>query len=155
MTISGTAGGLLSLVITSATNSNGYGNDVTFAFTSTGVVSGRIDLDLTNSDWNLTDYLEGRIEIDVAAGGTGGINGVYAEMMITTNLGTLDYWANQASAAGPMSTAGDTGLVLRTRRGLPYIGSSSKTSAKLRVWVAFGAAGTQTITLRRPGVYRY
>ena len=155
MTISGTAAGLLSLVITSAANANGYGNDVTFAFTSTGVVSGRIDLDLTNADWNLTDYLEGRIEIDVAAGGTGGINGVYAEIMITTNLGALDYWANQASAAGPMSTAGDTGLVLRTRRGLPYIGSSSKTSAKLRVWVAFGAAGTQTITLRRPGVYRY
>ena len=155
MTISGTAAGLLSLVITSAANANGYGNDVTFAWTSTGVVSGRIDLDLTNSDWNLTDYLEGRIEIDVAAGGTGGINGVYAETMITTNLGTLDYWANQASAAGPMSTAGDTGLVLRTVRGLPYIGSSSKTSAKLRVWVAFGASGTQTITLRRPGVYRY
>ena len=154
MTISGTAAGLLSLVITSAANANGYGNDVTFAFTSTGVVSGRIDLDLTTTDWNLTDYLEGRIEIDVASGGTGGINGVYAETMITTNLGTLDYWANQASAAGPMSTAGDT-LVLRTRRGLPYIGSSSKTSAKLRVWVAFGAAGTQTITLRRPGVYRY
>jgi len=154
MTISGTAAGLLSLVITSAANTNGFGNDVTFAFTSTGVVSGRIDLDLTTTDWNLTDYLEGRIEVDVASGGSG-INGVYAETMITTNIGTLDYWSMQASAAGPMSTTGDAGLVLRTTRGMPYLGSSSKTSAKLRVWVAFSGAGSQTITLRRPGVYRY
>jgi len=155
MTISGTAAGLLSLVITSAPNTNGFGNDVTFAFTSTGVVSGRIDLDLPTADWNLTDHLEGRIEVDVASGGTGGINGVYAETMITTNLGTLDYWANQASAAGPMATSGDIGLVLRTARGQPLLGSATKTSAKLRVWVAFSGAGSQTITLRRPGIYRY
>ena len=154
MTISGTAAGLLSLAITSAANANGFGNDVTFAFTSTGVVSGRIDLDLNNADWNLTDYLEGRIEVDVAAGGSG-VAGVYAEMFISTNLGTLDYWTMQASAAGPMATSGDTGIVLRTPRGLPFIGSTTKNSAKLRVWVAFSGAGSQTVTLRRPGVYRY
>lgn len=154
MTISGTAAGLLSLAITSAANANGFGNDVTFAFTSTGTVSGRIDLDVNIADWNLTDFMEGRIEVDVAPGGSG-MGGVYAEMFISTNLGTLDYWANQASAAGPMSNAGETGLVLRTARGQPFIGSSSKNSAKLRVWAAFTGAGSQTITLRRPGIYRY
>ena len=158
MTLSGSAAGLLSVVITSAANANGFGNDVTFACTATGAVSFRIDLDLNNADWNLTDQLEGRIEVDVASGGTG-MGGVYAEMFIATNLGTKDYWANFAGAmtppAGPMATAGDAGLVLRTRRGAAFDGSSSKTSAKIRVWVTFTGAGSQTITLRRPGIYRY
>lgn len=154
VTVSGSAAGGLAATVTSAANASGFGNDITFAFSCTSAVSARIDLTTTVGDWNLTDLFEGRIEIDLAPGGSN-VNGVYAEMYIQTDAGTADRWANYAGASGPMVTTGDTGLVLRTRRGGVLAGSTSKTAVQLRVWVNFSASGSQTITLRRPGVYRY
>jgi hypothetical protein len=154
VTISGSASAGLAATVTSAANANGFGNDITLALSCTGAVSARIDLTTTVGDWNLTDLFEGRLEVDVASGGTG-VSGVYAEMYVQTNAGTADWWANYSGNSGPMSTAGETALVLKTRKGGVLAGSTSKTSVQMRVYVTFSGAGSQTITLRRPGVYRY
>lgn len=154
MTISGSASAGLAATITSAANANGFGNDITLNFSSTGAVGARIDLTLTTTDWNLTDLLEGFIDMDVASGGTN-VSGVYAEMMIQTNAGTNDLWANYSGNSGPMATTGDTGLRLRTRKGGVVSGSTSKVAAQMRIWVLFSAAGSQSITLRRPDIKRY
>ncbi len=154
MTISGSASAGLAATITSAANASGYGNDITLNFSSTGAVGARIDLTLTTTDWNLTDLLEGFIDMDVASGGTN-VSGVYAEMMIQTDAGTNDLWANYSGNSGPMATTGDTGLRLRTRKGGVVSGSASKVAAQMRIWVLFSAAGSQSITLRRPQIMRY
>ena len=154
MTISGSAAAGLAVTITSAANANGFGNDVTLALSSTSAVSTRIDLTIANADWSLTDLFEGWIELDIAAGGTN-VSGVYAQMYVQTNAGTADWWANYAGNSGPMSTSGETGLVLRTRKGGAISGSVTKSGVQLRIYVVFSAAGSQTITLRRPGIYRY
>lgn len=154
VSVSGGASGGLAATVTSGANAGGFGNDITFAFSCTSAVSARIDLTTTVGDWNLTDLFEGRIELDIASGGSN-VNGVYAEMYIQTDAGTADRWANYSGASGPMVTTGDTGIVLRTRKGGALAGSTSKTAVQLRILVNFSASGSQTITLRRPGIYRY
>lgn len=159
VSISGSAAISLAVTITSATNANGFGNDVTFAFTANGTGNARIDLATTVGDWNLTDLFESRIEIDVAAGSTAA--GVHAVTNVLTDSSTKTnalyamYAAGDGPSSGPMSTAGDTGLTLRTRRGGVVSGSSSKTAVTFRVQVAFTGNQACTVTLRRPGIYRY
>lgn len=158
VTISGSVAAGLAVTITSASNANGFGNDITFAFTSTGAVNARIDLGTTLADWLLTDRFESRIELDIASGATN-TNGVHAVTTIQTDAGTSSmyalYGAGDGPTSGPMPTSGETGLVLRTLRGPVPTGSTTKTAFNLRVLVAFSAAGACTVTLRRPGMYRY
>lgn len=153
VTISGSAAATLAVTITSAANAQGFGNDVTFAFTWASTVNARIDLTTTVGDWNLTDQFESRIEIDVASGSTA--VGVHSETVVQTNAGTNDLWGLYSANSGPMSTAGDAGLVLRTRKGGVVAGSVTKTAVQQRIQVTGSGAGACTITLRRPGIYRY
>jgi len=153
VTISGSAAATLAVTITSASNAQGFGNDVTFAFTWASTVNARIDLTTTVGDWNLTDQFESRIEMDIAAGSTA--VGVHTETLVQTNAGTNDLWGLYSANSGPMSTAGDTGLVFRTRKGGVVAGSVTKTAVQQRIQVTGTGAGACTITLRRPGIYRY
>jgi len=153
ITVSGSAVAGLAATVTSSAGV--VGNDITFALSSTGAVSARIDLTTTVGDWNLTDLFEGRIEIDVASGGSN-VSGVYAEMYVQTNAGTADWWGNYSGNSGPMNTASaKNGLTFKTRKGGVLAGSTTKTSVQLRIYVTFSAAGNQTITIRRPGIVRY
>lgn len=152
--VSGSASAGLTVTITSTANAGGYGNDVTFAFTSTGAVSGRVDMLVQTADWSLIDIVQGHVEMDVDSGGVN-VTGINVDMYIQTDAGTKDWWAMYAGASGPASTAGDTGLVFRSPMASVLSGSTSKTDMKLRISVVFSAAGSQTITLRRAGVYRY
>lgn len=158
ITISGSAAAGLATTITSAANANGFGNDVTFAFTSTGAVNARIDLAANLADWLLTDTFEGRIEVDIAPGATN-TNGVHAATNLQTDAGTNAmysmYAAGDGPTSGPMITTGDTGLTHRTLRGGVPANSTAKSSVNLRILVAFSGAGACTITLRRPGLIRY
>ncbi len=143
----------LSVAITSAANAQGFGNDVTYAFTASGAVTGNIDLQANNADWSLADLFEGRLEMDIASGSTA--VGVYPELYVQTNAGTNEFYDLYSGASGPMSTAAETGLVYRTPRGGVVAGSITKSAVQIRIRVVFTGAGSCTITIRRPGIYRY
>jgi hypothetical protein len=157
--VSGSAAGLLSVVITSGANANGYGNDVTFAFTATNPVTARIDFTLPNANnWEVTDYLEAGLEYDVASSCAASI---YADTILNSNIGASnvqnDAYMLQTLNSGPPSGLADTGVVLRTPRVTWQAGSTSKGFLQTRMNLVFASAGTTTctVTVRRPFMYRY
>lgn len=152
VTVSGSAAGL-SVVITSAANANGFGNDVTFAFTASGATTGRIDFTIPNqSNWALSDYIETGVEIDRASSCAGNI---YSQTQLNSNLGTYDAYDLYSVTAGVPSSAAATGLVLRSLRNTWIPGSTAQGYLLHRLNVAFTGAGTCTITVRRPFIERY
>ena len=155
--VSGSVGGAgLAVVITSASNVDGFGKDVTFAFTATAAVTARIDLQATLADWNLTDTFESTLEVDIAAGSTA--TGVFFETGVLTDSATKtnSLYDLYSGASGPMSAEAETGVVYRTRRGGVSVNSSTKTAVQGRLSVVFGAGTTAcTVTLRRPGITRH
>jgi hypothetical protein len=157
VTISAASAGALSVAITSAANADGFGNDVTFAFTATAAVVGRIDFGSFNSTYvALTDYLEMGLEYDVAVGNTGLF---YPELQLVGNVNSVSCFdmlgANQSPAMGPPSGIADTGIVLRTNKSTFPAGNASVSYALARLNVFFTAAGSGTITIRRPFLNRY
>lgn len=151
--VSGSSAGLLSVAITSAANADGFGNDVTFAFTASGSVSGRIDLQVPSSTvWELTDYIQGGVEYDLAPGSNAS---VYLSVQLNDNTGTRDVYACYSGASGPASAEGESGVVLRSMRETWNPAATSKGYLTGRIFVFFPAAGTATVTIRRGFLNRY
>lgn len=157
--ISGSSGTTnLSVDITSAANSGGYGNSITLAINCTSAAAGdfRFDLQTTLADWQLTDEFEGCLGMDIASGST--MLGIYPalEVITDTSTKTNSLWDMYAGSSGPMSTAAVSGLSLRTKRGGAIAGSTSKTAVQLRIRASYAAGGgAATITLYRPRIDRY
>lgn len=151
--VSASAAALLSVAITSAPNDDGFGNDVTFTFTATAAVTGRIDFTLPNANnWEITDVMESGVEYDLAAGSNANI---YLQTQLNSNTGTIDAYSLFSGNSGPASGLADKGVVLRTRKNTWRPDSTAKGYFLHRLNLAFPAGGTTAITLRRPLINRY
>lgn len=151
--LSGSAAGLLSAAITSAANADGLGNDVTFAITATAGVTARIDFTVPSATvWELTDVVQAGVEYDLAAGTNAN---VFLAAQLNDNTGTRDCYANYSGASGPASGQAETGVVLRTLKNTWNPAATAKGYLTARLSVHFPAAGTATITVRRPFIDRY
>lgn len=157
--VSGSAAGLLSVAITSTANADGFGNDVTFAFTATGAVKGRIDFTIPNAtNWELTDVIQTGVEYDLAAGSAAG---VYLQTQLNDNTGTRDAYTLFAdvqggNTQGPAPGTAETGVVLRSLESTWNPAATAKGYLLHRLVLDFPpAGGTSTITVRRPFINRY
>lgn len=153
VSISGSAAGALSVVITNASNAAGLGNDVTYAFTATSAVTGRIDFTIPNAaNLALTDYVEAGVEYDLGAGCAAN---VYSEAQMNSDVGTFTGFDLYSAASGPPSGLADTGVVLRSTRATWLPNSTTIGYYLHRLNLNFTGAGTCTINTRRASIVRY
>lgn len=141
-----------SVTITSASNANGFGNDVTMAFTASAADTVTFESNApSTSAWNLTDVFEGGIECDVAASPSNAA--VYWNTQIATDAGTNNSWALYPVSLGPYPTSAYSVRLLSKPMGVKS-GSTTKSYISPRAQINFSAAGSITVTFRRPDTTR-
>ncbi|MCS3725498.1 hypothetical protein [Bradyrhizobium betae] len=154
--VCGTAG--VSVTITNAAstwcNSAGNcGNDITFAITTTGADTWRIQSTAPSAqNWDLSYFWQGGAKVSVANGSSN--CSVYGDLAMQTDAGTRDslmlYGA--AAATGGGTNNGPTTAYTFDLKGYPtkpLAASTSKTAVTMRVLANFTAAGSCTITVSR------
>lgn len=153
VSLTGSAAGILSAAITSAPNADGLGNDVTFSLTATAAVTARIDFIVPSASvWELTDVVQAGVEYDLAAGSNAS---VFLAAQLNDNTGTRDCYANYTGSSGPAAGLAESGVVLRTLKNTWNPAATVKGYLNSRLSVQFPAAGTATVTIRRPFIDRY
>jgi hypothetical protein len=129
------------------------GNDLTFAITTTGADTWRMQANApSSSNWDLSYFWQGGARVSVASSSSN--CAVYGDMPVQTDAGTRDALALYGAAPG---TGGGTNngptaaysYDLRTYPTKPITGSTSKTAITMRVIANFTAAGSCTITISR------
>lgn len=142
-----------SVIVTSGANANGWGNDVTFAFTAGAADNVKLTFTApSNTLWQLTDIMEGGIDLDMAAGSSKAA--VYWQTSMNTDLGAQDSWALYAGGTNGDGPTEAYSYRLRSPPASPKLNSVTKSFLTLRLTLNFSAAGNATITLRRPTTER-
>lgn len=139
--------------ITQAANADGFGNDVTLAFTTTAAALCQIDQSIPIGNWSLSDYIQAGYEVSVAAGSVNA--SVYQALSIATDAGTPNSFCLYSAASGfgtyygPGPTEAYTYKLL-TPPTRAKAGSTSKTFVSAPLMVALAGNGSAiTLTLRR------
>jgi hypothetical protein len=155
MTISGLASSTCN--ITSVANANGWGNDITFACTTTVADSIKLLISQpSNALFTLNSYLTSGVDVDVAAGSTNAYVPYLTTVMGSNTNATphgdasYDMYSNVTSWFSPSAAYS---MRYRTPKARLLDMNPTATSiwyVQSLVNVIFSAAGTQTVTLRRP-----
>jgi hypothetical protein len=155
MTVSGAATSTCN--ITSAANANGWGNDVTFAINTTAADSVKLLIaQPANGLWTLNSYMTAGIDVDVAAGASNAYVPYLAHVIGTISGGgnvgdnVYDMYSNIDSWFSP---AAAYSMRLRTTKTQPSVirpGATGQWYTQAVLNVVFKAAGSMTVTLRRP-----
>ena len=158
-TLGNTAGAGTSVTITSAANADGYGNDVTLTITAGAAdtvtfqqagISGA-----GNANWLITDIMQSGVQMDVAAGSSNFVS--YWQQGIATVEGPTQnnfvLYSGVASGLGPGPAEAYTLTYAAKPAAAPLtaggaLGTRSFIAPYLKL--VFTAAGSATITLRRP-----
>jgi hypothetical protein len=138
-----------SVVVTSAANANGYGNDVTLAITAGAADSITFAHGSYGGSITLADQVSAAIQVSVAAGSSN--FAVWQESDMQSNIGTnqaFALYADRTSGIGSGPTTAYTATLYCPYTGFP-VGSVSITLAKTFIHLDFTAAGSATVTLRR------
>jgi hypothetical protein len=155
LTITGPAGSTVN--ITSVANANGLGNDVTFAITTTG--AGTVQFLMAqpaNGLWALNNYLTCGVDVDVTSGASNVavpyLTNAIGTVVSGSNTGasTYDMYSNVASWVSPASAYSMRLATPKTQPSVLLPGSTAQWYTQMLLNVIFFAAGTITITLRRP-----
>lgn len=144
--------GTTSITVSSATNANGYGNDITLAITASAADSVRFQQGaIPLSSWGVADVMFFGAEVAVAAGSSNA--SVWAELQINTTLGTPSNFSLYADrtyfGAGP-TEAYNYKLQTIPRGVTPGSTTNAGGYVSPRLHFDFKAAGSATITIRRP-----
>lgn len=140
-----------SIVVTSAANANGYGNDLTLAITASAADSCTFSHNSFGALLALTDKITAAIEVDVAVSSSN--FSVWSTLQMatnTTNPKIYDLWADRTAGVGNGPATAYKVTLLHPNIG--FQGGSSISTAKHLINLDFTAAGSATVTLRRAAV---
>lgn len=148
------AAGFASYAASTASASDGSGNELTLTVTATSAGVVRLDhRNIPTAGLGYTDTFVGGLDVNVTASSN---CRVYGDMQLFTNQGTEDgfslYAGDVADVWTPDGTTGD--VRMQSAPVQPPVGSFSGLAPQYRLFLDFKAAGSVTVKLKDPTVYR-